>query len=48
MQVLSKVYIKKVMEYVDVADHRDLIENLKSEEIKKIMFQLLQGLRHCH
>lgn len=41
--------IYQVFEYVDTADYRDdLIDVVEQKDIRKIIYQILSGLLHCH
>jgi casein kinase II subunit alpha len=48
MLLFSRIIINKVFEYVKTADYRDLIETINQDQIRAIMFQLLEGLNYCH
>lgn len=38
-----------MFEYVDTADYRDdLIDVVEQKDIRKIIYQILSGLLHCH
>lgn len=38
----------QVFEYVNAADYRDLVDTVKQQDIRKVIYQVLQGLLHCH
>ena len=37
-----------MFEYVNTAEYRDLIDTVGQKDVKKIIYQILQGLLHCH
>jgi serine/threonine protein kinase len=38
----------QVFEFVNAADYRDLVDTVKQDDIRKVIYQVLQGLLHCH
>ena len=45
---LVKFLCYQVFEFVNTAEYRDLIDTVGPEDVRKIIYQILKGLLHCH
>ncbi len=46
--ILVFFLLYQVFEYVNTAEYRDLIDTVRPKDVKKIIYQILLGLLHCH